>query len=155
MLPKYDPAMYLFQHHISPMMRFPNITLKPMEVFIPDRRMLTRVGVQVYQPEESRHVILTHMPFQVFLGQMGKASSNGIRKQHVTQVFSLDSKVHRANMGPPGADRTHVGPMNFAIRVIFHRLGPCQHDVKTYMYTHLGPFLLAYISMDMPSMDFH
>ena len=39
-------------------------------------------------------------------------------------LFSLyfsnpDSKVHGANMGPSGADRTpkwaHVGPMNFAI----------------------------------------
>ena len=26
-------------------------------------------------------------------------------------IAVLDSKVHWANMGPPGADRTHVGPM--------------------------------------------
>ena len=74
-----------------------------------------------------------------------------------------DSKVHGANMGPPGSCRPHVGPMNLAIRVacceaVSHILSLC---LQSFMMLHAitrGPFYLhglaeipAWIANHMPS----
>ena len=62
--------------------------------------------------------------------------------QPITIIDYPDSKIHGANLGPiwgrkdPGG--AHVGPMNFAIWVVYHQLSECIKNPFTFvMLSHI------------------
>ena len=90
--------------------------------------------------------------YSMIIGGFGISCVSLLAPKQRTEIIRKypDSKVHGANMGPtwvPSAPNgSHVGPMNLAIRVVFHSLEPNVYVMWHQSCNVYGPFGLSNIT---------